>query len=180
MAYSPTPEWAHQWTRHVAQLEGKDNLPTITWLQSNSRRGSSGHFKYKRNVIHISAGVDLADQQYVLLHELAHWAVGGHYHHNRLFFQKLWDLCPLFDISTEYAMRRDGSIYSGCVREALKRGLIDPVRADAALAHREAILEARRKRAARRRRKSPLQSLLKKATPVGRVNAQPSSRGNSK
>lgn len=152
MAFSPTPEWADDWVKQVARHEGKPNLPTLTWLQSSKRRCSSGHFKHKRNVIHVSAGRDLKDQQYVLVHELAHWAVGGHHHHNRVFFGKLWDLCPLFDIPAEYALKRDGSVYSGCIREALRRGIIDQEQADAALKNREALIEYKRKRAARRKR----------------------------
>jgi hypothetical protein len=166
MAYSPTPDWAYDWARKVLEHEGKSDLPKITWIQSQKQRWSSGHFKGRRQWIHVSAGTDLTDQQYVLVHELAHWAIGGHYHHNKLFFQKLWDLFLLFDISVEYALKRDGAIYAGCTREALKRGIIDADRANEAYRYREQIKENKRKRAARSRRRTTKSRSAPKKPPI--------------
>lgn len=109
------PRWAELVVTTVCAKYGRRE-PKLHWYQRQSQPYSSGHCKVGSTVLHITAGTSITDQQYVLLHELAHYLTVNRQRgrnrrswHNKRFHANLLELLEAYGDEgfREYCIRRE-------------------------------------------------------------------------
>lgn len=90
-------------------------VPTISWYKGRSAY-SSGHCSVDQKRLHITAGTSMIDQQFVVLHELAHYLTinrqrtnGRRSWHNKRFHERLMQLITTYgdDAFVAYCVQRE-------------------------------------------------------------------------
>jgi hypothetical protein len=107
---SDVPMWADRIVRTVAR-EQRRRVPEIVWRNSTRSYKTSG--SYCDNRITIFAGYNAASKRLTLLHELAHWCVGGF--HSLEFWTKAFQLYRQFRVPLGTALREEAAYRHGAI-----------------------------------------------------------------
>lgn len=112
---APPPRWVDLLAASACARYGRRPPRRITWYRSRVSY-SSGHCKVGDGGLHITAGTSVRDQQYVVLHELAHHLTinrqrgnGRRSWHNKRFHARLMELLNAYGDETfiAYAVERE-------------------------------------------------------------------------
>jgi hypothetical protein len=103
------------------------HMPDGTIIRVEPKRPtlSSGSTRHDRSRIVVTAGSDRSDQRSVLIHEMAHVAVGGPEWHGAAFYRVAWRYWGLYapSISTRTLLKREGAYMTTALKVAQELGL---------------------------------------------------------
>lgn len=148
------PGWAVALVEQACASEGLPAPARLRWRRV-AREASSGSTRLHDSTISVSAGRDPVDARLTLLHELAHWLVGGvggkqrrgrgsTRHHDARFWERAFALYRSHGISARDALRLEARRYPGALRYGAALGVTG---ADEQLAaHRRALAARPRRR----------------------------------
>jgi len=106
----------------VERVRGSEN-----WVRQEPRRPkfSSGSTALDRKRIVVTAGSDRSDQRLVLIHEMAHVAVGGPEWHGAAFYRVAWRYFGQYaqNVSVRTLLQREGQYMTTALKVAQEMGL---------------------------------------------------------